>query len=275
MTLDTTLCQHLSELVLVCDLGGRVAYANPAAQRWCDDELAGQPFAHLLSEGSAAKSLRFLDAAKACSPASPSEPWELTLGGANGHRVGQFRGYRDGEELVVLGQVEAEEVGALQRELLALTSELTQAQREQRRQNRELQQSLASQRSLIDTINDLTAPAVPLWEGVLLLPIVGHLDSHRSQRIVDELLHKVQAGRVRYVILDVSGIAAIDTAIARQLIDAGQSLRLLGATPLIVGINPEIAQTIVHLGVELRGLLMRADLQSALSFVLGAAGGRR
>lgn len=275
MMLDTTLCHHLSELVLACDLGGRVAYANPAAQRWSDDELAGQPFAHLLSEESAGKARRFLDAALSSTPERPCEPWELTLAGHAGYRVGQFRGYRDGEDLVVLGQVEAEEVGTLQRELLALTSELTEAQREQRRQNRELQQALVAQRTLIATINDLTAPAVPLWRGVLLLPIVGHLDSHRSQRIVDSLLQRVQAADIRYVILDVSGIAAIDTAIARQLIDAGQALRLLGATPVLVGINPEIAQTIVQLGVELHGLLMRADLQSALSFVIGAAGGRR
>lgn len=273
--LDITLCQHLSELVLACDLAGRVAYANPAAQRWADDELTGRPFAHLLSEEAAAKGLRFLDAALASDPARPSELWELTLGGHAGYRVGQFRGYRDGDDLIVLGQIEAEQVGALQRELLALTSELTEAQREQRRQNRALQQALADQRELITTINDLTAPAVPIWDGVLLLPIVGHIDSHRSQRLVDELLQKVQAGGTRYVILDVSGIAAIDTAIARQLIDAGQALRLLGATPMIVGINPEIAQTIVHLGVELSGLHMRADLQSALSFVIGAARGRR
>lgn len=268
MLLELSLCRHLSELVVVCELSGQVRYANPAAQRWCQDELTGLPFASLLTVDSEAKGLRFLDAARAASPAAPTDHWELTLGSASAYSVGRFRGYRDDDDLVILGEVEPEEVGALQREMLALTSELTESQRDQRRQNRALQQALDAQRRLVETINDLTAPAVPIWPGVLLLPIVGHIDTHRSARILDGLLQRVEAEHARFVILDVSGIAAVDTQVARQLIDAGAAMRLLGARPILVGINPEIAQTIVHLGVELHGLVLHANLQAALAFVL-------
>jgi|GEM_PF-2285324 len=269
MILDTALCRHLAELVVACDLRGRVEYANPAALHWCD-ELVAQPFVALLTGDSAAKGQRFLEAARACPADAPSDAWELTLGAPGCYSVARFRGYRDGDTLVALGQVEPEQVGALQREMLALTSELTEAQRDQRRQNRALQQALDQQRRLLDTINDLTAPAVRLWDGVLLLPIVGQLDSHRAGRIVDDLLGKVGTTGARHVILDVSGIASVDTAVARLLIATGQALRLLGATPILVGINPEIAQTLVHLGVELSSLVVRADLQSALAAVLRA-----
>lgn len=271
MTVDTSLCYHLSELVLICTANGVIGYANPAAQSWSSTPLVGETFESLFTTTSTVKARNFLAAAGQASYELPSETWELALGCPEQYRVGNFRGYRDNENLVVIGEMQAEEIGTMQRELLELTVELTESQRVQQRQYRQLQQALDEQSRLLETIQDLTSPAVPILPGVLLLNIVGHLDSRRAQLINQELLDRVARHRANYVIIDVSSISAIDTAIARQLIETGQAIRLLGAHPILVGINSEIAQTIVHLGVELPGFRMLSDLQHAVNYVLGQA----
>ncbi len=271
MTVDTSLCYHLSELVLICTASGVISYANPAAQSWSQTPLAGQAFESLFAHTSTVKARNFLTAAAQASCALPSETWELAIGCPEQYRVGNFRGYRDAEHLVVIGALESEEIGTMQRELLELTVELTESQRAQQRQYRQLQSALDEQSRLLETIQDLTTPAVPILPGVLLLNIVGHLDSRRARLINQELLDRVARHRAVYVIIDVSSISAIDTAIARQLIETDQAIRLLGAQPILVGINSEIAQTIVHLGVELPGFRMLSDLQHAVSYVLGRA----
>jgi anti-anti-sigma regulatory factor len=271
MTVDTSLCYHLSELVLICTESGVISYANPAAQNWSSTPLIGQAFDILFAATSTAKAHNFLNAAGQASFELPTEAWELALGCPAQYRVGNFRGYRDQANLIIIGEMEAEAIGTMQRELLELTVELTESQRAQQRQYRQLQASLDEQSRLLETIQDLTSPAVPILPGVLLLNIVGHLDSRRAHLINEALLDRVARHRAAYVIIDVSGISAIDTAIARQLIETGQAIRLLGAHPILVGINSEIAQTIVHLGVELPGFRMLNDLQQAVNFVLGQA----
>lgn len=269
MDINITLCNHLTELVVSCDHGGIIGYANPAAQRWSDMPLEGRPFAALLTPEAGHKGELFLEVARRSSSQEPTLPWELTLGTATRYTVANFHGYSDNGCIVVIGQVEPGETTEMQHELLQLTSELAESQREQRRQNRVLQQTLHEQQRLLKTIHDLTAPAVPLWEGVLLLPLVGQIDSHRANAIAGELLQRVSAGRARYVILDVSGIAMVDTAVARHLIDMAQMLRLLGAQPVLVGINPEIAQTLVHLGLNLFDFItVHSDVQHAVAYVL-------
>jgi anti-anti-sigma regulatory factor len=272
MQLNPCLYDHLSELLLICDSSSTISYANRAAQRWSASPLAGAPFVRLLSPDAAAKGHNFLVAVHDTNPAAPTPPWELPLGDTVAYTIARFRGYRDGDELVILGEVEPAAVGEMQRELLALTSELSEAQREQRRQNRQLMQALDEQRDLVETIGELTAPAVPIWDRVLLLSLVGHLDSRRAEQITSQLLERVAREQALYAILDLSGISIVDTAVAQQLIQTARALRLLGVQPILVGINPEIAQTIVNLGVELSGFVVRADLRSALGDVLRRLG---
>lgn len=268
MLLDSIFCDLLTELVIHCDWRNIICYANLAAQQCSPTALDGQPFLHLLTQDAQAKGERFLAAARAATPEAPTMPWELPMGDTASYKIATFRGYCAGDDLVILGQVEADEISAMHREMLALTSELSEAQREQRRQNRQLQQALDEQRRLIETIQDLTAPAVPVWNHVLLLPLVGQLDSHRANQITSQLLARVEAERATFVILDLSGIAIVDTAVAQQLIHTGQALRLLGVQPILVGINSEIAQTIVGLGIQLSGFNIQSNLQHAMAFVL-------
>lgn len=269
--LDRAFCDHLAELVLCCDARGQVCYANPAARRWSAGPLEGRPILALIVPEAHPKARRFLEAAMAAG--EPTVAWELPLAADAGASSARFRGYTRAGCTVVLAEVDPEQISALQRELLDLNSDLVNAQRAQQRQNRALQEALSQQQALLRTVQELTAPAVSIWPRVLLLPVVGYLDSRRAHRITDHLLQRVSADRVRFAILDVSGIAAIDTAVAQHLIDTSRTLRLLGAVAVLVGVSPEIAQTMVHLGVEMSGFVIQSDVQHALSYVLRHSGG--
>lgn len=268
--LDRAFCDHLAELVLCCDARGQVCYANPAALHWAAGPLTGGPFLDLIVPEAHHKARRFLEAATAAE--HPTTVWELPLA-ADENRTARFRGYTHAGYTVVLAEVDPEQINALQQELLDLNSDLVDAQRAQQRQNRALQEALSQQQALLRTIQELTAPAVSIWPRVLLLPVVGYLDSRRAHKITDHLLQRVSADQVRFAILDVSGIAAIDTAVAQHLIDTSRTLRLLGAVAVLVGVSPEIAQTMVHLGVEMSGFVIQSDVQHALSYVLRHSGG--
>ncbi len=269
MTLNHNLYELLSELVLCCDETGRIIYANPAAQHWSATPLVHQPFHALLTPDTEHKGDLFLAAARNASFQHPTPPWELALGTVTEYTIGHFRGYREADHLVIIGQVEPADLSAMQRELMLLTSDLTETQRELHRQNRALQQALNEQRRLVETIQALTAPAAPIWKGVLLLPIVGHLDSSRTAKIARKLLEQVSQQHTRYTILDVSGIALIDTGVAKHLLDTIQALRLLGAQAILVGIRPEIAQTMVQLGLHLQEfVIIQSNLQHAVAYVL-------
>ncbi|MCS6839884.1 MAG: STAS domain-containing protein, partial [Roseiflexus sp.] len=96
----------------------------------------------------------------------------------------------------------------------------------------------------------------------------GDIDTARSQQITEALLDSVQRHRAQWAIIDITGVPLIDTAVANHLIQATQGVALLGARVILVGVSPELAQTIVGLGVNLKGLITRSDLRSAIAFVL-------
>ncbi|MGC8875213.1 MAG: GAF domain-containing protein, partial [Chloroflexia bacterium] len=140
--------------------------------------------------------------------------------------------------------------------------------------NEDLQQTLATQEQLLETIRQLSTPVVPLLEGVILLPLVGHIDSRRAAQVMEELLMGVQRHRARVAIVDITGVPVVDTAVANSLLRAAQATYLLGAEVILVGIRPEVAQTIVGLGVELRGLVTMSDLQSGIEYALQRMGNK-
>ncbi|WAS97612.1 PAS domain-containing protein [Nannocystis punicea] len=120
-------------------------------------------------------------------------------------------------------------------------------------------------------IRELSTPIIEVWEGVLALPIIGLVDSVRTAEIMDSLLQHVSRMRARHAILDMTGIEVVDTSTANHLIAMIRAIRLLGAEGVITGINPGIAQTIVTLGVDLRGIHVFATLREALKHCIGAA----
>jgi rsbT co-antagonist protein RsbR len=139
---------------------------------------------------------------------------------------------------------------------------------EMRRLNDDMQRTLDTQAQLVETIRQLSTPVVPLMEGIIFLPLVGHIDSNRARQTVEELLVGVQEHRARIVIVDITGVPVVDTMVAQALVQAAQAVHLLGAEGVLVGIMPEVAQTMVSLGVDLTALVTRADLQSGLEYAV-------
>ncbi|WP_437813606.1 STAS domain-containing protein [Sorangium sp. So ce1078] len=122
-----------------------------------------------------------------------------------------------------------------------------------------------------ETIRALGTPLLPLAPGVLAMPLVGPIDTRRSEQIMEGLLHGVADEGASTVILDVTGVETIDTQAANAMIRAAQAVRLLGARVLITGIQPAMAQVLVQLGVDLRGIATFSTLRSGIAAALGAA----
>lgn len=128
----------------------------------------------------------------------------------------------------------------------------------------ELAQRNVEQRRLLELVAELETPAISVADGVLLAPIVGALDSHRAQRLTGRLLQEVSARRARQVILDISGVAAVDIQVAKSLLHTAQALRLLGCRVTLTGISPAIALTLTELGIDLEGIKTVRSPQEAL-----------
>jgi rsbT co-antagonist protein RsbR len=119
---------------------------------------------------------------------------------------------------------------------------------------------------------ELSTPVVKLWDGILALPLIGTLDSSRTQTVMESLLHKiVETGSV-IAIIDITGVATVDTLVAQHLIKTVTAARLMGAECIISGIRPNIAATIVHLGVNLGDVITKASLADAFSVALQKTG---
>jgi rsbT co-antagonist protein RsbR len=119
---------------------------------------------------------------------------------------------------------------------------------------------------------ELSTPVVRLWEGVLALPLIGTLDSARTQVVMESLLQKIVETGAEVAIIDITGVPTVDTLVAQHLIKTVTAARLMGADCIISGIRPQIAQTIVHLGVDLAGVTTKASLADALALALKRSG---
>jgi rsbT co-antagonist protein RsbR len=119
---------------------------------------------------------------------------------------------------------------------------------------------------------ELSTPVVKLWEGVLALPMIGTLDSSRTQVVMESLLQRIVETGADVAILDITGVPTVDTLTAQHLIKTVTAARLMGAECIISGIRPQIAQTIVHLGVDLGDIVTKATLADAFKLALSRTG---
>ncbi|HVT99373.1 MAG TPA: STAS domain-containing protein [Acidobacteriaceae bacterium] len=119
---------------------------------------------------------------------------------------------------------------------------------------------------------ELSTPVVKLWEGVLALPIIGTLDSARTQVVMENLLQTVVATNSRFAIIDITGVPTVDTLVAQHLLKTITAARLMGAECIISGVRPQIAQTIVHLGINLEDVMTKANLADAFALALQMSG---
>jgi rsbT co-antagonist protein RsbR len=115
---------------------------------------------------------------------------------------------------------------------------------------------------------ELSTPVVALWDGILALPLIGTLDSARTQIVMENLLEKIVQTSAAIAIIDITGVPTVDTLVAQHLLKTVAAARLMGAECIISGIRPQIAQTIVHLGVELGQVITKATLADAFRVAL-------
>lgn len=208
------------------------------------------------------------------SPALSAEDRALIR--AIGNRLRKINQGEDFEPLIV---ERVDELGILANMVNRAARELQLGRERDQRQRQEIEQQLAelqaaneTQSRLLSTIREISTPALNIYEGVLLLPILGSLDSSRAMQMLGALLEATETARARVVILDITGVHTVDTHIANVLIQAARTVRLLGARTILCGIAPEVAQVIVSLGIDLSELLTTRDLQSALSISLRLTG---
>jgi len=115
-----------------------------------------------------------------------------------------------------------------------------------------------------EAIRELSTPVLLLRKKLLVLPIVGVLDSNRAKQLTEQLLRSIRANRARVVVVDITGVPAIDSKVANHLIQTVEAVRLLGAAAIVTGLSPEVAQTVVTIGVDLSRIKTFCDLQSGI-----------
>lgn len=119
---------------------------------------------------------------------------------------------------------------------------------------------------------ELSTPVVKLWDGVLAVPMIGTLDSSRTQIVMEALLQRIVETGSELAIIDITGVPTVDTLVAQHLLKTVTAIRLMGAECIISGIRPQIAQTVVHLGIDLQGIVTKATLADALQLALKRVG---
>ncbi|WP_437595089.1 STAS domain-containing protein [Sorangium sp. So ce1000] len=148
--------------------------------------------------------------------------------------------------------------------LLGLSFDISESRRTEQELRAQLQQIEAQQK----VIRDLSTPIIEVWDGVLTLPMVGTVDSVRTADVMDSLLSKIVEKQARFAILDLTGVEVVDTRVASHLIELVTAIRLLGADGIVAGIKPNVAQTMVALGLDLSELNTQRNLRAALQHAI-------
>lgn len=154
--------------------------------------------------------------------------------------------------------------GSIKR-LLSLTQDVTE-QKLRELEERQRQEDIITQQQV--TLAELSTPLLTISDDTLVMPLIGAVDSQRVTQLIDTLLHGVSSTRASTVILDITGVVMVDTQVANAFIQASQAVNLLGAQIVLTGIRPEVAQILVGLGVDLKGIITRSSLRDGISYAL-------
>ncbi|HEY1017192.1 MAG TPA: STAS domain-containing protein [Herpetosiphonaceae bacterium] len=211
-----------------------------------------------------------------CEPGEAAQDWSAFIGVGVGVAAILRAGLAVQAQLGETGgqpQLEQRLVGLIR----AISQAELQAVRDQQEKLRSaVSSALAEQRaesSRLETLlEEVSTPIAPVYDGILVMPLVGAIDSRRSAAITEQLLAQVSQARASCVIVDITGVPVVDTGVAQHLLQTIGAARLLGAAVVLVGISPEIAQTMVQLGIDLRGLPTLSDLQAGVSYALRLRG---
>lgn len=152
-----------------------------------------------------------------------------------------------------------------------LTHELKKSLKMKQEMEEKLKKIQDQQKTILqqqEDLMELSSPVSKVWENILILPVIGTLDSQRTQIMMENLLQKIVTTGCTTAILDITGVPTVDTQVANHLLKTVTAARLLGAECIVSGISPAIAQTIVHLGINLSNILTKATLQDAMIYAL-------
>lgn len=177
-------------------------------------------------------------------------------------------------ELRVESEVE-DDFSGVEQAINLLIDDLTHELKKSNKMKEEMQEKLLKiqeqQKTILqqqEDLMELSSPVSKVWENILILPVIGTLDSQRTQVMMENLLQKIVSTGCTTAILDITGVPTVDTQVANHLLKTVTAARLLGAECIVSGISPAIAQTIVHLGINLSNILTKASLQSAMIYAM-------
>jgi PAS domain S-box-containing protein len=236
--------------VIRLDAEGNVQSWNPGAARltqYAADEVLGHPVSMFYTQADAESELVKRELAAAARDSRfETEGWRVRKDGTRFWASVVLSPIRDQD-----GRIEG---------YVKVARDLTE--------RREQEQILQQQR---EAILELSTPVIQVWDRILVLPIIGVLDSMRASRLTERLLEQISRDVAEVVILDVSGLPMIDTGVAQHLLKTVEAARLMGTTSVLSGIRPDTAQTMVHLGIDLGRLHSRRTLREALQLALRLA----
>ncbi len=152
-------------------------------------------------------------------------------------------------------------------DIIILARNVTEQRRAERERAAMQEQIIQTQQA---TLRELSTPLLPIADSVVVMPLIGTIDSSRAQQIMETLLFGVAEYNAHIAIIDITGVKVVDTQVAAALIRAAQAARMLGARVVLTGISPEIAQTLAHIGTELRDMTTKATLQDGIRYALNA-----
>ncbi|HZV35531.1 MAG TPA: PAS domain S-box protein [Verrucomicrobiae bacterium] len=246
---NTELLQRLVNTVkdyaiLLLDTEGRVLTWNVGAERikgWKADEIIGQPISKFYAPEDIEKGKMEQELREAAEKGRfEDESWRVRKDGTRFWANVILTALRDENgKLLGFGKV---------------TRDLTE-----RRQNEE-----RIKKQSLEILEMATVPVVQVWEGIVLVPIIGTLDSQRTQQLMERLLNRVTETGSPVALLDITGVSTIDSQTAQHLIETTSAVRLLGAEVILTGVRPSIAQTLVHLGIDLSNVITRSSLAAGL-----------
>jgi anti-anti-sigma regulatory factor len=165
-----------------------------------------------------------------------------------------------------------DEFTALSVELEKMTDDLIEANRVSEERMARLQAAVEEKERLLKTVGELSSPVIQVWENVLVMPLVGAIDSARATRITEDLLTGINKYQAEIVIIDITGVPVVDTSVANHLIQTIKAAALLGARCVVVGISSEVAQSLISLGVDLSGMVTRSNLQAGVRYAMEMMG---
>lgn len=180
---------------------------------------------------------------------------------------------RLGEIMLASNKSEANMLRREQEQLrAAVIRALDQERAETERQRVVAEQNHNEQQRLVALVDELSTPIVPVYDGILVLPLIGAIDTRRAQEIMERLLTSISNDQADCVIIDITGVAVVDTNVVQYLLQTARATRLLGAVVILVGINAEIAQTITQLGMRITEIPTLSDLQAGIRYALQLRG---